>query len=88
MTAVHQDVYLGTGSRRALGSLGVLVDKTRGDYPYQLKGSIYRGNFTVVDPLIHVLPIHYEDYSVLGDPRLNLIGLSGMETIGITLKIY
>ena len=64
------------------------MDKAGGDYPYQLKGSFYRDNFTVVDPLIHVLPIHYEDYSVLGDPRLNLIGLSGMETIGITLKIY
>ena len=75
-------LYLGTGAREALAKMGALKEAS-GVYPYWIKGILQLREFTVKNPPATALPPVYEHLSVIGDCRVNLVGLKAMTALGI-----
>ena len=48
-----------------------------------LLGTLSRGGKLMKDPFFNTLPIDYEEPSVRGDVRLNVLGLPAINILGI-----
>ena len=71
-TGAPNFMYLGSGCRRVLADLGVIVDTPAGA-PYCLKGVMHRGDVRIINP--PVWGVAHEGSLVVGDIRVNLLGL-------------
>ena len=80
-TGAPNFMYLGSGCRRVLADLGVLVDTAAGA-SYRLKGVMRRGDFSVTNPPAWDVPEPHEGLLVVGDVRVNLLGLNGLKKVG------
>ena len=85
-TGAPNFMYLGSGCRRVLADLGVLVDIAAGA-PYRLKGVMRRGDFSVTNPPAWGVPEPHKENQVVGDVRVNLLGLDGLKALGGTLVL-
>ena len=77
-TGAPNCMYLGTGAVTRLRDENAIVEVS-GLHAYVLKGKLCRGEQFIENPPASLLPLHYEELSIRGDPRLNLLGLSGIE---------
>ena len=78
-------MYLGSGCRRVLADLGVLVDTAIGAL-YRLKGVMRRGDVRIINPPAWGIPQLHEGSLVVGDIRVNLLGLQGLKELGAKLS--
>ena len=84
-TGAPDFMYLGTGCRKRLAQLGLLEELGTllpNPYPYQLRGTLYRGSNRVFKPPAALLPPQHESVSLINDHRLNLLGLRGIKELG------
>lgn len=79
-TGDPESLYLGTGAVHNLTESKLLKD-TSGRWPYRLLGTLCRGEKKLVDPFVNVLPIHFEEATIRGDVRLNVLGLSAIKKL-------
>ena len=70
-------MYLGTGAVTRLRDENVIVEVS-GLRAFLLRGNLSRGELFIENPPASLLPLHYEELSMRGDPRLNVLGLSGL----------
>ena len=73
-TGAPNFMYLGSGCRRVLADLGVLVDTPAGA-PYRL---MRRGDVRIINPPAWGVPQPHEENQVVGDVRVNLLGLDAL----------
>ena len=66
-----------------LADLGVLVDTAIGA-PYRLKGVMRRGDVRIINP--PAWGVAHEGSLVVGDIRVNLLGLQGLKELGAKLS--
>ena len=86
-TGASNFMYLGSGAVNALRELELIKDITdiKGIYSFRLTGKLCRGALCVDQPCASVVPICYEEPSIIGDPRLNLLGLPAMHHLKINI---
>ena len=80
-TGAPNFIYLSTGAVNALREVVVIEDITSANAAFRLPGKMYRGDTSVDKPCASVLPPRYE----IGDPRLNLLGLTGVWQLKIAI---
>ena len=73
-------MYLGTGAVIRLRDAKV-ISEISGLHAFLLRGKLCRGEQFIEDPPASLLPLQFEELSIRGDPRLNLLGLSGLESL-------
>ena len=89
-SGVPNFMYLGSGCRQVLADLGVLMDRVLPGAPYWLKGMMRRGEVRVISPLAWFawsVPLQQEGSVVVGDIRVNLLGLNGLKALGGTFVL-
>ena len=86
-TGAPNFMYLGSGCRQVLADLGVLMDSVSSGAPYWLKGVMCRGEVRVIYPPAWSVPSQHEGSVVVGDIRVNLLGLNGLKALGGTFVL-
>lgn len=81
-TGAPDCMYLGTGAVTRLRDENVIAEVS-GLHAFLLRGNLRRGELFIENPPASLLPLHYEELSIRGDPRLNLLGLSGIELLEV-----
>ena len=81
-TGAPHFAYLGTGAVLMLRDAMAIVENV-GSHPFRLQGRLCRGNLCIQNPPVSLLPLHYEELAVRGDPRLNLLGLPALELLNV-----
>ncbi len=79
-TGAPHFAFLGTGAVMRLQDEMAIVE-TVGSHPFRLQGRLCRGNLCIDNPPVSLLPLHYEEFAVRGDPRLNILGLPALELL-------
>ena len=86
-TGAPNCMYLGTGAVTRLRDENAIVEVSD-LHAYVLKGKLCRGEQFIENPPASLLPLHYEELSIRGDPRLNLLGLSGIEFLKVSIVLH
>ncbi len=76
-TGVPDVMYLGTGAVQGLREAQVVKDVS-GRMDFCLLGNLVRGERSIIHPYAASLPLQYEEVSIRGDPRLNVLGLAAI----------
>ena len=84
-TGTPEVMYLGSGSVAKLKELKLIRDVTAGVHIYCLMGTLFNQEemASLDQPLASALPIHFEEASVRGDPRINFLGLRGIKLLKV-----
>lgn len=80
-TGAPDCMYLGTGAVTRLRDENLIAELSGGLHPFFLKGKLSRGELFINNPSVSELPLQYEELSIRGDLRLNLLGLLGIELL-------
>lgn len=83
-TGLPEFMCLGSGSVNKLRELEIIKD-VNGMHSFCLMGSLSTGEVTVDQPYASSLPIYFEEASIRGDPRLNLLGLIGIQHLRVNI---
>ena len=75
-------MYLGTGAVTRLRD-AKMISKLPSLHAFLLRGKLSRGEQFIENPPASLLPLQMEELSIRGDPRLNILGLSGIESLKI-----
>ena len=59
-----------------------LLSEVAGIYSHRVHGELYRGDLLAGEPVLaESLALHCEELSIRGDPRLDVLGLPGIEQL-------
>ena len=73
-TGAPEFMYLGSGAVNELKEVKV-VKYITGIHAFRLLGKLCRGDKSIDQPYASSLPVYFEEASIRGDHRLNLLGL-------------
>ena len=87
-TGTPEVMYLGSGSVAKLRELKLIKDIT-GVLSFRLMGTLFNQKEMVSldQPFASALPIHFEEASIRGDPRINLLGLPGIQLLKVRMEL-